>query len=535
MHNYFLFIKTSFLHHKKLFCKGIGIVLVLTAIQAGLPLFMRSVISAVTLEKSAILLAAGVFLYCIFLLLHNLTDILWMRFLDKLGGHILEDVRDDLYQALRFGSYEDLMAIGKDKIKYTLYNDTLNVFSSISCFTIQIFTNVFLLIVLFAISFYINFSLTMMLAIAAGIGFCISFLSRKPIANASRKVNQKMKADHQTLTEYVDSMELARTNQIDDYFHEKMKHSLWDFIHTSRKSDIPMVFLKNLIAEFHQVISLLIAAFLAMYSQTFAMGDVVFYLCVVDLVLTTSQTIESHIYSLVKQLPSFENIHQILDLPRASCEREMDTIREIRLQNLGFSYKNTEQTVLKGKTFTFRPGDVVRISGTNGSGKSTFVKLLTGLLMPTEGKLLFNGVPSDKISPKSFNEQILYLSQDERFLNDSLKTYLEVISGEEVCESKLQSLRKAVQLSDEVTSIADGGLTLSGGQRKKILMMRLLLTCRKPSVIILDELEAGLDLESRKLLEDLQNQVITARTDAIIFIISHSSQISTDFTQTVTL
>lgn len=535
MHNYFLFIKTSFFRHKKLFCKGIGIVLILTAIQAGLPLFMRSVISTVTLKQSALFLVSGVLLYCIFLLFHNLTDILWMRFLDNLGGHILEDVRKELYQALHFCNYEDLMEIGKGKIKYTLYNDTLSVFSSISCFTIQIFTNVFLLIVLFAISFYINFSLTLILAIAAGTGFCISFFSRKPIANASRHVNQKMKADHQTLSEYVDNIELVRTNQIDPYFHQKMKHSLWDFIHTSRKSDIPMIFLKNLITEFHQVVSLVIASFLAMHTQTFMMGDMVFYLCIVDLVLTTSQTIESYIYSLIKQLPSFENIYQILNLPRTYCGKELNSIQEIRLQNLGFSYKNTKQAVLKGKNFTFRSGDVVRISGMNGSGKSTFVKLLTGLLLPTEGTLLFNGIPSDQITPKSFQDQILYLGQDEQFFNDSLKTYLEVVSGKEICESKLHSLRKAVQLSNEISSISDGGLTLSGGQRKKILMMRLLLTYQKPSVIILDELEAGLDLKSQKLLESLQKQVIAARTDAIIFLISHSNHLSLDFTQTIEL
>lgn len=535
MKHYFQFIKTSFLHHKKLFFQGIGMMLVLTAFQAGLPLFMRSVVSAVTLEKSAIILAAGVFLYCIFLLFHNLTDILWMRFLDQLGGNILEDVRENLYRALRFGSYEDLMTIGKDKIKHTLYTDTLSIFSSISYFTIQIFTNGFLLLVLFAISFYINLQLTLLLAAAAGIGFCISLASRKPIANASRKVNQKMKEDNQTLNEYVDSIELARTNLLDNYFEKKMKNILWEFIRTSRKSDIPMIFLKNLITEFHQVVSLTIAAFLSMSSQTFAMGDIVFYLCVVDLVLTTSQTIESHIYSLTKQLPSFENIYQLLAIPRTSFEKEIGSILEIQFQNLSFSYKNAEQPVLKEKNFTFHSGDVIRISGANGSGKSTFVKLLTGLLQPTSGTLLLNGIPANEFSPKSINEQILYLSQDERFLNDSLRHYLEAVSGQTVCEDELQSLRAAVHLSDNITSISEGGLTLSGGQRKKILMMRLLFTYKKPSVIILDELEAGLDSESKETLEALKNKVIAERTDAIFFIISHREQTSTDFTQIIEL
>ena len=72
-----------------------------------------------------------------------------------------------------------------------------------------------------------------------------------------------------------------------------------------------------------------------------------------------------------------------------------------------------------------------------------------------------------------------------------------------------------MQLDASVTEIANNGLSMSGGQRKKLLMMRLLLGSQNVSVLILDELEAGLDAEAKAHLIQLKKNLVEMRKDAI--------------------
>nr|WP_317377342.1 ABC transporter ATP-binding protein [uncultured Faecalimonas sp.] len=534
MRRYFKFIKEMFTKNKIFVMKGLGIIFILTAMQAIIPLFMKIGLSEITARKQISILIIFVLGYGICLLLYNCIDVFWMKYLDCLGGKILEEIRCNIYRAISKGNYEELLRIGREKIKNILYMDTLNVYSSISCFGIQIVANVFLICVFLGVSIFVSWKLTIGLIAAAIIGFFISYISRKPIANASRKVNIKMKEDNQTLNEYIDSIELIKINHLDEYSLKKMKKSLWDFINTSLKSDSTLIFLKNIITQYHQVISFIIVAILSI-SMISSMADIVFCLYIVDLVLTTSQNIESYIYSLIKLLPAYENIDRILNIEDVSQKEKIATIEKIRMKNISFSYKGTMNQVISNMDFTFVKGDVVDVSGNNGSGKSTFVKLLTGLLYPTEGEILLNGIPSTQVDMDSLRDNILYISQDEIFLNDTIENYLEVITNQSISEEKLTEVKNKVNLIQDIEQITDEGLSMSGGQRKKILIMRLLLAYQKASIIILDELEAGLDIETRMILEEIKKEIISSKKDAIVFIISHEKEKDLQFTKYVKL
>lgn len=535
MKKYFIFIRKSIIRHKAFMVQGLGMILLLTMLQAIIPLAIRKMISEVAVRQSALFLAVCVLMYCAVLLLYNGIDVIWTKYLDRLGGKILLEVREKLYAAISRGDYEELLSVGKEKMKNILYMDTLNVYSSVACFGIQIVANTFLLIVFFGVSASVNWRLSIVLMAAAAAGFGISFLSRKPIANASRRVNLKMKDDNQTLNEYIDRMELTKTNHLDAYSVGKMKESLQNFIRTSLKSDTALVFLKNMISQFHQIISFAIAAFLSMAAGESSAADLVFYLCIVDLILATSQNIESLVYSLIRLLPAYENIDRILELDRPDTGESISRIREIEFREVGFAYRGTEHKVLAGKNYRFRQGDIVRISGANGSGKSTFVKLLTGLLTPTEGEILMNGIPGRGVSADSLKNEVFYISQDEIFLNDTVHNYMEAMLNRPVSEEELKCAREEVQLDASVTEIANSGLSMSGGQRKKLLMMRLLLGSQNASVLILDELEAGLDVDAKAHLIQLKKNLVEKHRDAIIFIISHAEHEDIPFTQRIEL
>ena len=74
-------------------------ILFLTMLQASIPLAMRKMISEVTVRQSVLFLTVCVLIYCAVLLLYNVIDVIWMKYLDRLGGKILLEVREKLYAA----------------------------------------------------------------------------------------------------------------------------------------------------------------------------------------------------------------------------------------------------------------------------------------------------------------------------------------------------------------------------------------------------------------------------------------------------
>lgn len=551
MKNYMKFLKTMMENNRKLFFQAVLFILGTTAIAGFLPLCMREFITVIGEKESYSLLLICVGVYGVLLILYNLVDVEWYRFSDKLGGHVLDDLRQELYRAITQADYEKLLQIGKEKIKYTLYMETLNMFSSVTAFSVKIFAECCMIIVFLAISAFINWKLTVVLIVTSVTGFIISQLSRKAITNASMSVNIKMKEDSKISNEFVDAMELAKNNNLDKYFSEKCRSGIWDFIHTSRKADRTLIFLKNLLSHFHQLVSMGIAAMLSMTMKGSTVGDLVYYLFVTDMVLNTSQSIEQLIYQLMRMMPSFENVYQILALEKRGGEKETGAIETIEFRNVSFYYENAEngtgknaekgsgnglpKQIMTDKNVQIQKGDVVRISGVNGGGKSTFVKLVKGLLYPKSGEVLLNNIPTNEIAQKSLREEILYIDQDEILLNGSVKEYLETIAERDISGEEMRKLKEEVHFDEAIETIADNGRSLSGGQRKKLLMMKLLLKYRTSSVIILDELEAGLDAATKEIVMEIEERIVKEKRDCIIFKITHEFKEDPIFTKVVRL
>lgn len=528
-------LKKIVVKSKCLFVKSSLWVLGVIGLQVFLPISMRWIIEEVTVKQSFKFLAICMIIYIVFLLIYNLVDVIWMKFLDKLGGIILEGIRGDLYEAITKANYEELMRIGKDKLKNILYMDTLNIFSSIACHSIQILVNGLVIILFLVISACINLKLTIVLLIASVMGFLISMLSRKPISNASMKVNAKMKEDNKILNEYIDALELVKTNKLEHYFINKSRKGLWDFINTSIKADGTLVFLKNLSTGFHQVVSIGIAAVLSMTMKGDSVGDLVFYLFLSNMVLDTSQQIESSIYSLIKMVPSFKNVDKILSLNSCGGQEKIGAIETIEFKNVSFYYEGNETMIINNKNLIFKEGDIVRIKGNNGGGKSTFLKLIMGLLYPKNGDVLLNGISTRDIDLECLKNEILYIDQDEIILNDHIKDYLEAIGEIKISDQELKELKSTVGFDNSILTVSENGHSLSGGQRKKLLMMKLLLKYKLVSVIILDEIESGLDIETKNIVVQLEKEIIKNSRECILFKITHESQEDNIYNKTIAI
>ncbi|TQV64610.1 MAG: ATP-binding cassette domain-containing protein [Sulfurovum sp.] len=193
----------------------------------------------------------------------------------------------------------------------------------------------------------------------------------------------------------------------------------------------------------------------------------------------------------------------------------------IGIHGMQFNYIQ-ERPAINIPNLTIQEGEKIAILGTIGSGKSTFLKLLSGLYAPTQGVVYVNNIDMQQISRDTLNSKIGYLPQFIKLsagtLRDNLTMGLIGISDEKIMEvAKLTGLISIINnLPQGLDSmIPEGGSSVSGGQKQIIGITRMVLS--NPKVWLLDEPTASMDdYTERVVINLLANQMNTTKTLVIV-------------------
>ena len=219
--------------------------------------------------------------------------------------------------------------------------------------------------------------------------------------------------------------------------------------------------------------------------------------------------------SSATQLPIVRShLERIGDVMEADIEQEVQQAQEpphlmghIQLQDVSFKYDGNSPTVLKDITIDIRPGQKVAIVGPTGSGKSTLGKLLLGLYLPTEGEILYDGMPLRSLNYQSVRSQFGVIMQDASIFNGSIRQNIAFNNPDMDMESIVKAARLAAFESDiqqmpmqYETFVAESGNALSGGQRQRLAIARAL--ANNPSILLLDEATSALDVITERAIEE---------------------------------
>jgi ATP-binding cassette subfamily B protein len=194
----------------------------------------------------------------------------------------------------------------------------------------------------------------------------------------------------------------------------------------------------------------------------------------------------------------------------------------VELQGIGFRYGGSGP-ILDQLTFTVEPGETIAIVGRSGSGKTTLIKLLAGLLEPTEGTILFDGVDMRTLDYRTLRRQIGFVLQENYLFNDSIGGNI-AFGQHEAEPDKLIAAGKAANAHDFVerlplgydTRVGESGLRLSGGQQQRVAIARALY--HSPPILLFDEATSALDAESERAVKQSLDDLLVGRTS---FVIAH--------------
>ncbi len=191
-----------------------------------------------------------------------------------------------------------------------------------------------------------------------------------------------------------------------------------------------------------------------------------------------------------------------LEPPEAEPPAETDVQRlapRIELRNVSFRYADGEPWVLRHVSLVIEPGESVAIIGPSGCGKSTLMKIILGVLPPSEGDVLIDDVPIRRLGLRQYRRLIGAVLQDDQLLAGSISENIAFFDPQPD-DRLIEVAARIAAVHDEIhrmpmgyqTLVGDLGTSLSGGQKQRVLLARALY--KRPKILVLDEATSHLDV-----------------------------------------
>jgi len=198
-------------------------------------------------------------------------------------------------------------------------------------------------------------------------------------------------------------------------------------------------------------------------------------------------------------------------------------LQYINFTDLSYTYSGSNSLAINCVNLDLKVNNITAFVGHVGSGKTTILQLMAGILKPSSGHMFLDDIPSDHFDWFKFRNSVSYIHQDVFLFSDSIRNNI-LFGVKDVSKEDLFNIAKQVHMLDEIqgfengfdTIIGEGGITLSGGQKQRIALARALI--RKPSILFLDDALSNVDSSTEiKIVNYITNNL----TNTAIFLTSN--------------
>ena len=262
------------------------------------------------------------------------------------------------------------------------------------------------------------------------------------------------------------------------------------------------------------------------WGGAFGVGSITQYVGAVTALSRNLSELMKGLGTLRSNVPFMEDIYTFLDIPNRmyqgslTTEKRSDRQYQVEFRDVSFRYPGTQTWALRHVNMTFQVGSRLAVVGENGSGKSTFIKLLCRLYDPTEGQILLNGIDIRKYRYEDYIQLFSVVFQDFKLISQPLGN--NVAGSQQYDRARVEKALRDAGFGDRLSTLPEGldtmiyrdlaenGVEVSGGEAQKIAIARALY--KDAPFIILDEPTAALDPIAEAEIYSKFNEISGDRT-----------------------
>ena len=387
---------------------------------------------------------------------------------------------------------------------------------------------VFIFVINFTLIFRMQSRLAWVSVVIVPVTLTISMLFFRKLRKAYEEYQEQEAIITTHLQETLSGVRVVKAFARQDYETEKFAENNSEKLRRGKR----MMFLhsifwpiSDIICGLQRVTSTYVAAS-AVINQTLSLGEFVTFQGLLSWLIWPIRGLGRLIIDTSRALVSLGRILIVLkaeeeDLVTARYQPESDTKGAIKFENVCFAYEEN-QPVLKDVSFECKPGDVIALLGSTGSGKTSLVNLLPRFYDVNSGQILLDGVNLNDYSRDYLRSQIGIVEQEPFLFSCSIRDNITYGMRREVSQEEVEEAAREAAMHDVIlefkegydTMVGERGLKLSGGEKQRVAIARTLL--KNPPILIFDEATSALDSANERAIQAELTSVAQDKTTLVV-------------------
>ncbi len=456
-----------------------------------------------------------------------MVEIMRGRLTAVLAGNIAADLRSTVYRSIEFLqlNYFDKKQVGAIASRVT--HDTDRVWGFLVDGLPYFITNGLLFVGVIGILFWVDPILALCVLSPIPVMVGISVFYWKSLSGMFHRVGQKWARLHMHLNESLNGIRVVKAFAKEDGEFDKFKTRNRELFQAGVNADVRWYTIFGALTFCVSLATLIYwtVGGTMVFNGRLTLGEFWMVQAYLALIYGPLQWFAQVNNWFSRAMAGAERIFEVMDTEPEKYGTRGKTLPikgEVKFDNVRFGYDKSNP-VLKGMSFTAKPGEMIGLVGKSGAGKSTTINLICRFYEPDAGAILIDGEDSREIDLQNMRSQIGIVLQEPFLFNGTIAENIaygkpgagfdEVVAAARAANAHNFILGKADSYD---TMVGERGAKLSGGERQRISIARAIL--HNPRILILDEATSSVDVETEKQIQEAIAHLIKGRTT---FAIAH--------------
>ena len=389
---------------------------------------------------------------------------------------------------------------------------------------VLIVADLFLLSGIYGVLFYYNWRMALILLISIPIIGIFIWIFHRTTTHRFLEVRKRMAEVTATLTEFLHSMSIVQIFHRGSYARARVYKVNEAKFSEDVYVNIAVCIFFNTVFFFEYIKIGMVLILGSHFGMTF--GTMIMFLLYIwrsfEPIFRTSEQLSNFQKAVAGAKRIFALLSEKSRLLDPAYPVEWNGLKkEIRFENIWFSYTDDENYVLRNVSFSIPVGKTVAIAGVTGGGKTTIISLILRLYDPQKGKISVDGIDIRDIPKSELRKRFALVLQDIILFPGDIKSNIN-LESESISESKITESARQVEADkfikllpeDYKTVVSEKGSNFSRGERQLLSFARALAV--NPEVLILDEATSSVDPETERTIQSSLKKLMSGRTSLVI-------------------